>query len=132
MKPTLVAEDGSPTQALSVPSTRAYAMKRRSSASALTSSTAFSTLNSGLRDETDRLSVAVDQDDPFSTLNSGLRDETSFKASLDNIFQSLSVPSTRAYAMKLRTRGELAARTDPFSTLNSGLRDETISSVPAV
>ena len=38
----------------------------------------FSTLNSGLRDETCRTVHVVASGPPFSTLNSGLRDETTF------------------------------------------------------
>ena len=60
----------------------------------------FSTLDSGLRDETRQREEALMRSLPFSTLDSGLRDET---------------------------RGADADHRDarPFSTLDSGLRDET-------
>ena len=61
---------------LSVPSTRAYAMKLVSIKSSRNASLAFSTLNSGLRDETSPASASPAKYEPFSTLNSGLRDET--------------------------------------------------------
>ena len=38
----------------------------------------------------------------FSTLNSGLRDETPLFPDFASSIKGLSVPSTRAYAMKLR------------------------------
>ena len=110
---------------------------------------AFSTLNSGLRDETYGESEDGKWLLAFSTLNSGLRDETApFPGAFSHSIQ-LSVPSTRAYAMKhIQTAGapphgllsvpstrayamkplkdaleQLAP--EAFSTLNSGLRDET-------
>ena len=60
----------------------------------------FSTLNSGLRDETAWACSWLGMGLPFSTLNSGLRDET------------LALGNTHGYI-------------STFSTLNSGLRDET-------
>ena len=61
----------------------------------------FSTLNSGLRDETAMITgLPENWTTTFSTLNSGLRDET-----------------------LTRKRGRTNQKT--FSTLNSGLRDET-------
>ena len=89
---------------------------------------------------------------PFSTLNSGLRDETTVLPCPAHPSTALSVPSTRAYAMKLlhaftvhpfvehldlsvpSTRAyamkhddvyTVAEEKEAFSTLNSGLRDET-------
>ena len=49
----------------------------------------------------------------------------------DNLFASvrgreLSVPSTRAYAMKPDVSLNPVVLSIPFSTLNSGLRDETV------
>ena len=61
---------------LSVPSTRAYAMKPHLPGVAETHPGAFSTLNSGLRDETLPVSGRLVDAITFSTLNSGLRDET--------------------------------------------------------
>ena len=71
-----ISPQGSWTLSLSVPSTRAYAMKLRTACQARETNKAFSTLNSGLRDET---VFALFHDatwNAFSTLNSGLRDET--------------------------------------------------------
>ena len=62
---------------------------------------------------------------PFSTLNSGLRDETGGGTGRPGAEPRLSVPSTRAYAMKLPWNDEDAFFLWAFSTLNSGLRDET-------
>ena len=110
----------------------------------------FSTLNSGLRDETVIEGAHVFDPITFSTLNSGLRDETErlLKEAV-RLVRALSVPSTRAYAMKplnsptvrpclclsvpstrayaMKPRADLPVPGLPetFSTLNSGLRDET-------
>ena len=64
----------------------------------------FSTLDSGLRDETSVVRYVMKMCLPFSTLDSGLRDETSPRRAAVH-GQCLSVPSTRVYAMK---------RTNPF------------------
>ena len=64
-------------------------------------------------------------ENPFSTLNSGLRDETLGQTILSCVLSYLSVPSTRAYAMKRPTEGSGSGPAGAFSTLNSGLRDET-------
>ena len=85
----------------------------------------------------------------FSTLDSGLRDETKRKSGRQGWNKTISVPSTRVYAMKLRGQAEerpLLEISVPstrvyamkpfftkerrplltnFSTLDSGLRDET-------
>ena len=97
----LAARPAPSTKTLSVPSTRAYAMKPGGRGGSVSRDASFSTLNSGLRDETIRvLTMLCLTRSPFSTLNSGLRDETHFVTFY---------------------------HTDPetFSTLNSGLRDET-------
>ena len=85
---------------LSVPSTRAYAMKPSGGANCTTYGYSFSTLNSGLRDETKVVLVAIPDIISFSTLNSGLRDETRRPGCSSEATTPLSVPSTRAYAMK--------------------------------
>ena len=90
----------------------------------------FSTLNSGLRDETGGVAGAEFGPQTFSTLNSGLRDETFvfYDSAHDNL--KLSVPSTRAYAMKPAGSRFSNGQTRSFSTLNSGLRDETCATLP--
>ena len=65
---------------LSVPSTRAYAMKQDGVGDIFLTDDAFSTLNSGLRDETRRGGGTGPRQAAFSTLNSGLRDETKREA----------------------------------------------------
>ncbi len=64
----------------------------------------FSTLNSGLRDETDGVPESPDEIVHFSTLDSGLRDETPCPTRLRRRASAISVPSTRVYAMKPRDR----------------------------
>ena len=61
---------------LSVPSTRVYAMKPGGTIASNGIARTFSTLDSGLRDETVWTPRTVKLDPPFSTLDSGLRDET--------------------------------------------------------
>ena len=138
---------------LSVPSTRVYAMKQVvENRGILEDGTAFSTLDSGLRDETRTRGEYRMSPSPFSTLDSGLRDETCLRSSrscavlssfstLDSGLRDetfrwlfplppcvvLSVPSTRVYAMKQYGISWDRARRYAFSTLDSGLRDETFS-----
>ena len=85
----------------------------------------FSTLNSGLRDETGERGGGPVAGRPFSTLNSGLRDETYLHRVFREVINCLSVPSTRAYAMKPTWVSSPRPMPTSFSTLNSGLRDET-------
>ena len=60
----------------------------------------FSTLDSGLRDET-KVRVAIRElTRNFSTLDSGLRDETEHAGGVPLAVREISVPSTRVYAMK--------------------------------
>ncbi len=127
MKP-ITARALSFTSCISVPSTRVYAMKLGERASMFLTSMNFSTLDSGLRDETSararsRCGVARD----FSTLDSGLRDETRRMPTRETFHLSISVPSTRVYAMKLRCFPPAHSTLTNFSTLDSGLRDETTS-----
>ena len=61
----------------------------------------------------------------FSTLDSGLRDETGEIWIAPLVDDPISVPSTRVYAMKLLLRRTAFFRPIYFSTLDSGLRDET-------
>ena len=51
-------------------------MKQAPNSRPLKSILSFSTLNSGLRDETSTENVTNEKSQTFSTLNSGLRDET--------------------------------------------------------
>ncbi len=75
MKPVL-RERYQPRGLLSVPSTRVYAMKLLSMRCARLRFFAFSTLDSGLRDETSGRAWHILPAPSFSTLDSGLRDET--------------------------------------------------------
>ncbi len=60
----------------------------------------------------------------FSTLDSGLRDET--RTCLRSTSRlKISVPSTRVYAMKPVRELQVVQGISDFSTLDSGLRDET-------
>ncbi len=87
----------------------------------------FSTLDSGLRDETiDQLRRATLRFH-FSTLDSGLRDETREAGPGHGEAEVISVPSTRVYAMKLLVAEDHGLWAPDFSTLDSGLRDETES-----
>ncbi len=61
---------------ISVPSTRVYAMKHDKKRAYEAVGTDFSTLDSGLRDETNVTSGGAERSVNFSTLDSGLRDET--------------------------------------------------------
>ncbi len=61
----------------------------------------------------------------FSTLDSGLRDETGTGAPSVSPPGAISVPSTRVYAMKRRYVTASRPPETNFSTLDSGLRDET-------
>ncbi len=61
----------------------------------------FSTLDSGLRDETHSSGQDISFcTSHFSTLDSGLRDETSKLRVIGVNTAAISVPSTRVYAMK--------------------------------
>ena len=88
---------------------------------------AFSTLDSGLRDETGVTCTTEVYITAFSTLDSGLRDETIGGRMRGAKAPCLSVPSTRVYAMKLVLFKEDGTPVTSFSTLDSGLRDETHS-----
>ena len=61
----------------------------------------------------------------FSTLDSGLRDETCHVFHRVARILPLSVPSTRVYAMKQDDGLARRNTSSTFSTLDSGLRDET-------
>ncbi len=116
----------------------------------------FSTLDSGLRDETSPNGSSSLRNSHFSTLDSGLRDETSgsdparprsffisvpstrvyaMKPSWNSCRRNslpISVPSTRVYAMKHPEAPRGRGRSRNFSTLDSGLRDETYVDRPGV
>ena len=87
--------------------------------------THFSTLDSGLRDETDYGVSALHDHPHFSTLDSGLRDETTRYPATAWGETEISVPSTRVYAMKQDGGTTWIDVSGDFSTLDSGLRDET-------
>ncbi len=86
----------------------------------------FSTLDSGLRDETDPPQTAPHRylliSVPSTRVYAMKRRSLSF---FTRALTAISVPSTRVYAMKLLYPRHKPPAYSYFSTLDSGLRDET-------
>ena len=119
-----IEEVGNEDSVISVPSTRVYAMKLPWTARRVNCSTYFSTLDSGLRDETCPSPGSTCGRENFSTLDSGLRDETFTKADLLAAFVNFSTLDSGLRDETGCVDGEPVSNVN-FSTLDSGLRDET-------
>ncbi len=87
----------------------------------------FSTLDSGLRDETGEELAERIAATNFSTLDSGLRDETKVKMPRPSGKRHFSTLDSGLRDETGRSVRDSAGAPGNFSTLDSGLRDETVA-----